>query len=108
MIGVPLPQASWGQMILGHAHPEVVEAVQRASVAGLSFGTPTEGEIAWALGRLPPATAAVTVLVQPVVAALLGWLLFNEILSPWQMAGAIVALAGVMLAQWSSRTRRAT
>jgi glutamate-1-semialdehyde 2,1-aminomutase len=37
--------ASWGPMILGHAHPEVVEAVQRAAVAGLSFGTPTEGEI---------------------------------------------------------------
>ena len=37
--------ASWGPMILGHAHPAVVEAVQRASAAGLSFGTPTEGEI---------------------------------------------------------------
>ena len=40
--------ASWGPMILGHAHPEVVEAVQRAAAAGLSFGTPTEGEIALA------------------------------------------------------------
>jgi glutamate-1-semialdehyde 2,1-aminomutase len=37
--------ASWGPMILGHAHPAVVEAVQRAASAGLSFGTPTEGEI---------------------------------------------------------------
>jgi glutamate-1-semialdehyde 2,1-aminomutase len=37
--------ASWGPMILGHAHPAVVEAVQRAAAAGLSFGTPTEGEI---------------------------------------------------------------
>ncbi|HTZ43687.1 MAG TPA: glutamate-1-semialdehyde 2,1-aminomutase [Jatrophihabitans sp.] len=37
--------ASWGPMILGHAHPAVVEAVQRAAMAGLSFGTPTEGEI---------------------------------------------------------------
>jgi glutamate-1-semialdehyde 2,1-aminomutase len=32
-------------MILGHAHPAVVEAVQRAAAAGLSFGTPTTGEI---------------------------------------------------------------
>jgi glutamate-1-semialdehyde 2,1-aminomutase len=40
--------ASWGPMILGHAHPAVVEAVHRAVAAGLSFGTPTEGEIALA------------------------------------------------------------
>ncbi|MFF0815872.1 glutamate-1-semialdehyde 2,1-aminomutase [Rhodococcus sp. NPDC003318] len=36
---------SWGPMILGHAHPAVVEAVQRAAVGGLSFGAPTEGEV---------------------------------------------------------------
>jgi glutamate-1-semialdehyde 2,1-aminomutase len=37
--------ASWGPMILGHAHPAVVEAVQHAAESGLSFGTPTIGEI---------------------------------------------------------------
>jgi len=37
--------SSWGPMILGHAHPAVVEATQRAAATGLSFGTPTEGEI---------------------------------------------------------------
>ena len=39
---------SWGPMILGHAHPAVVEAVQRAAAGGLSFGapTPTETELA--------------------------------------------------------------
>lgn len=36
---------SWGPMILGHAHPAVVEAVQRAATGGLSFGAPTEAEI---------------------------------------------------------------
>src|SRR5699024_6249160 len=36
---------SWGPAILGHAHPEVVQAVQHAAVAGLSFGAPTEAEI---------------------------------------------------------------
>ncbi len=35
---------SWGPMILGHAHPAVVEAVQRAAAKGLSFGAPTPGE----------------------------------------------------------------
>ena len=63
-----------------------------------------QGAIAWALGRLPPATAAVTVLVQPVVAAALGWLLFNELFGFWQAVGAVVALTGVVLAQWSGRT----
>ena len=35
---------SWGPMILGHAHPAVVEAVQRTAANGLSFGAPTPGE----------------------------------------------------------------
>ena len=32
---------SWGPLILGHAHPEVVAAVQEAAARGLSFGAPT-------------------------------------------------------------------
>jgi glutamate-1-semialdehyde 2,1-aminomutase len=36
---------SWGPMILGHGHPAVVEAVQRAVTEGFSFGAPTEREI---------------------------------------------------------------
>jgi glutamate-1-semialdehyde 2,1-aminomutase len=36
---------SWGPAILGHAHPEVVKAVQAAAAGGLSFGAPTAGEI---------------------------------------------------------------
>ncbi len=35
---------SWGPMILGHAHPEVIEAVREAASRGLSFGAPTEAE----------------------------------------------------------------
>lgn len=35
---------SWGPLILGHAHPAVVEAVQQAAAMGTSFGTPTEIE----------------------------------------------------------------
>jgi drug/metabolite transporter (DMT)-like permease len=62
-----------------------------------------QGAIAWALGRLPPATASVTVLVQPVVSSVLGWLLFNELLSAWQIAGGALALTGVVLAQWTAR-----
>ena len=36
---------SWGPMILGHAHPDVVDAVQKAAIKGLGFGAPTEIEI---------------------------------------------------------------
>jgi glutamate-1-semialdehyde 2,1-aminomutase len=36
---------SWGPMILGHGHPAVLEAVQRAAADGFSFGAPTEREI---------------------------------------------------------------
>jgi glutamate-1-semialdehyde 2,1-aminomutase len=36
---------SWGPLILGHAHPQVVEAVKRAAEKGTSFGAPTELEI---------------------------------------------------------------
>ena len=35
---------SWGPMLLGHAHPEVIQAVQKAAASGLSFGAPTELE----------------------------------------------------------------
>ena len=35
---------SWGSMVLGHAHPEVIKQVQQAAANGLSFGAPTEIE----------------------------------------------------------------
>lgn len=36
---------SWGPLILGHSHPAVVEAVERAARSGLSFGTPAPAEV---------------------------------------------------------------
>ena len=52
---------SWGPMILGHAHPEVIEAVQRAATRSLSFGAPTADEIemAEAIRELMPAVEMV-------------------------------------------------
>ena len=47
---------SWGPMILGHGHPAVVEAVQKAILDGFSFGAPTEREVELAeeiLGLVP-------------------------------------------------------
>ena len=58
-----------------------------------------QGSIAWALGRLPASTASVTVLVQPVVAGMLAYLIFSEVLTPLQAAGGALALLGVVVAQ---------
>jgi glutamate-1-semialdehyde 2,1-aminomutase len=49
---------SWGPLVAGHAHPEVVSAVQAAAAAGTSFGAPTEAEVELAAGvaeRIPSA-----------------------------------------------------
>jgi drug/metabolite transporter (DMT)-like permease len=64
-----------------------------------------QGSIAWAMGRLPTSTASVVVLIQPVVAAYLGWVLFMEPIGPLQALGAAVTLGGVVLAQWASRKK---
>ena len=40
--------ASWGPMILGHAHPEVLEAVIKSAERGTSYGAPTESEVTMA------------------------------------------------------------
>lgn len=48
---------SWGPMILGHSHPDVIAAVQEAVARGTSFGTPGEGEVALAeeiVARIAP------------------------------------------------------
>ena len=65
-----------------------------------------QGGVAWSLGRLPAALTAVTVLIQPVVAALLGWLIFAETLTPVQAVGGAVVLVAIMLAQWSSAKQK--
>ena len=52
---------SWGPMILGHGHPAVLDAVQKAAMDGFSFGAPTEREIelAEAIIALVPAVEQV-------------------------------------------------
>jgi len=52
---------SWGPAIVGHAHPQVIAAVQEAATRGLSFGAPTEGEILMAeeICRLMPSVEQV-------------------------------------------------
>jgi glutamate-1-semialdehyde 2,1-aminomutase len=52
---------SWGPLILGHAHPDVVDAVRAATERGTSYGAPTEGEVELAaevVARVPSAEMA--------------------------------------------------
>ena len=52
---------SWGPLIAGHAHPDVIRAVCEAAAQGLSFGAPTEREVRMAelLTRLVPSMESV-------------------------------------------------
>ncbi len=71
-----------------------------AALAGLGAAhVGGQGAIAWALGRLSAATAALVVLIQPVVAAAIAWWAFGEHLSPLQAMGGVLALGGVAFAQ---------
>jgi drug/metabolite transporter (DMT)-like permease len=61
-----------------------------------------QGLIAFGMGRLPAAFSAVTLLVQPVVAAAAAWVFLDERLAAVQFAAAAAVLAGVALAQKGS------
>ena len=63
--------------------------------------------IAFALGRLPAAFSSVSLLMQPVVAALLAWPILNEPVTPRQMLGGAIVLAGIALAH-QGRTKSPT
>jgi drug/metabolite transporter (DMT)-like permease len=84
-LGEPLTPASTGGWL-------ACIGLALAHVAG-------QGSIAWALGRLPASIASVVVLAQPVVAAIVAFFLFHEILTPLQMLGGVITLAGVVIAQ---------
>ena len=80
-----LPQSTYGWwMLIGLALTAQV------------FG---QGLIAYALAHLPVAFSSVSLLFQPVVAALAAWVLFGEALGPLQGVGALVVLFGVALAR---------
>jgi drug/metabolite transporter (DMT)-like permease len=62
-----------------------------------------QGLIAFALAHLPAAFSSVSLLFQPVMAALFAWLLLAEPLAPLQVAGGLVVLFGIYLARRGSR-----
>jgi drug/metabolite transporter (DMT)-like permease len=56
-----------------------------------------QGLLVFAMKFFPAFTSSVTLLLQPVVAACAGWLIFNEMLGKWQILGAGIVLVGVLL-----------
>lgn len=64
-----------------------------------------QGLIAYAFAHLPPAFGAVSLLLQPVLAALFAWVLFAEALGGLQAAGMALVLAGVVIARQGALTR---
>ena len=76
-----------------------------AVLLGLSWISHAGGQglITWALAHLSAAFSSLTLLVQPVVAALAAWWLFGESLNPAQLGGAGLVLLAILLA---SRSRR--
>ena len=61
-----------------------------------------QGLIAYALAHLPAAFSSVSLLFQPVMAALFAWVLLSEALVPLQIAGGLIVLAGIYLARRGS------
>ena len=86
---LPVTLAGWGFLIALAAGPQV-------------FG---QGLIAWALAHLPVAFTSVSLLVQPVTAALVAWALFGEHIGLQQGIGAVIVLGGIMLARRGSIRR---
>ena len=70
-------------------------------VSGLAFVSHAGGQvaIAYALAYLPAAFSSLTLLLQPVVAAVLAWALLNESITAMQALGGLIVLAGIMIAR---------
>lgn len=70
-------------------------------VFGLAWITQAAGQslITFAIAWLPVAFSSLTLLIQPIVAAILAWVLLAEPLSIWQICGGLIVIAGIMQAR---------
>jgi drug/metabolite transporter (DMT)-like permease len=88
----------FGGIYDGHEAPKDVNKYTKASIAALAG----QGLIAYAFAHLPASLSAVSLLLQPVMAALFAWALFAEAIGPAQFAGGAIVLAGIWLARRGS------
>lgn len=64
-----------------------------------------QGLIAYGFGHLPASFSSIVVLVQPLVAAILGWMLLGEAQGPGQIAGGVAVLIGIIVARRATLAR---
>ena len=100
-----LPLMGGVALLLGEDMIPATAAGWAACVAMGLMHVAGQGGVAWALGRLPASITAVTILIQPLVAAGLSWMIFGETLAPVQALGGALVLCAIVLAQWSSRIK---
>jgi drug/metabolite transporter (DMT)-like permease len=74
------------------------------AVCGLALVSQIVGQglIAYAFAHLPASLSAVSLLIQPVMAAVFAWILFGEAIGPAQFAGGVIVLAGIWIARRGS------
>jgi drug/metabolite transporter (DMT)-like permease len=74
------------------------------SVIALAFVSHVGGQglIAYAMAHLPASFATLSLLIQPVVTATVSWLLFAQVLTPVQIGGGVLVLAGLVMARRGS------
>lgn len=87
-------------------------ALTPANIGGLVYLVLFSGIIAyglwfWGLQRLPASSVSFLALLNPVVAAVLGWVVLDQRLNGWQILGAVIVLASVLLGQNLQVRRRA-
>ena len=87
----------WPQSVRGWA--VLIAMALISQVAG-------QGLIAWAMAHLPASFSSVSLLVQPVAAALLAWILLSEPFGALQALGGAVVLAGIVICRMASIRRQ--
>ena len=101
LAGIPVMGAA--ALLLGENMIPATAAGWAACVGMGVMHVAGQGGVAWALGKLPASITAVTILIQPIVAAALGRLIFGETLAPVQALGGALVMAAIVLAQFSNR-----
>ena len=89
-----------GEQVFPHNWTFVIILALSSQVIG-------QGLLVYALGALPPLVVGLTLLTQPAISALVGWLAYGETLSPFDWVGAVAIAAALVLVRLPERGLRA-
>lgn len=89
----------FGESILPHNWTPVIVLALMSQIVG-------QGLLIWALPRFSPLVVGLTLLVQPVIAAIAGWMIFGETLGPIDMLGGAMVAAALVLIRLPNRRAR--